>query len=332
MNKLKKINWVNVLIWVVYPCVFFLALIYMFSTCSGCKEKNREGKTVPIKKEVRMVPDPGELQTPAERADYLAMHYWDHFDFGDTAFIHLPEVTEQAFADYLDILPRVGKEKACASIAAMLDRAVKADARGKVYPYFLSLYRHYLYDPNSPMRNEEYYIPVTEYILGDVVSDMAARERAGFDLKMMLKNRKGSLAVNIVYTLADGNCGNLWELEKEYTLLYFYDPECPDCRQTTAYLRESPLINSWLSSGKLDILALYTDNNIPLWRKYLPQIPHSWINGYNSEHAVREQQLYDLRAIPSLYLLDKEKRVLLKDEDVRMVEEYVMTLASFNRE
>ena len=39
-----------------------------------------------------------------------------------------------------------------------------------------------------------------------------------------------------------------------------------------------------------------------------------------------ENELYGLRAIPSLYLLDKEKRVILKDAPVEIVIEYLNTI------
>lgn len=47
---------------------------------------------------------PAALTTPEARADYLAAHYWDNFDFRDTTLISRPEITEQAFADFIDLL------------------------------------------------------------------------------------------------------------------------------------------------------------------------------------------------------------------------------------
>ena len=38
----------------------------------------------------------------------------------------------------------------------------------------------------------------------------------------------------------------------------------------------------------------------------------------------KEKQLYDLKAIPTLYLLNKEKTVLLKDATTQAIEEYLM--------
>lgn len=58
--------------------------------------------------------------------------------------------------------------------------------------------------------------------------------------------------------------------------------------------------------------------------RYREQIPASWINAYDDGCVLREKGLYDLSAIPSLYLLDAQKRVLVKDAtDVALVEEVI---------
>ena len=38
-----------------------------------------------------------------------------------------------------------------------------------------------------------------------------------------------------------------------------------------------------------------------------------WINGYDPDFVIRTDRLYAVRAVPSLYLLDKKKNVLMKD-------------------
>ncbi|MDE7122932.1 MAG: DUF5106 domain-containing protein, partial [Alistipes sp.] len=53
-------------------------------------------------------------------------------------------------------------------------------------------------------------------------------------------------------------------------------------------------------------------------------VPSSWIDACDPSGAIRSEGLYDLRAIPSLYLLDARKRVLLKDTvDVERIEEVI---------
>jgi hypothetical protein len=323
---LKKYSITNIALWVGYPLLLLAVCLFIFFTCtskSTQQDKPAAEERLPVEREFRMVDVPVTIKTTEGQALYMVKNYWNNFDFADTACIRQPGIIEQAFVYFLDILPNTEKETVYASIWAMLTRCIQEDGTGEMYAYFLGLYKRYLYDPNSGMRNEDHYIPVTEYILNDTVSDEATRSRAEFDHKMMLKNRRGDIARNIEYTLSDGTRANLHSLGREYTILYFYNPDCHACKEMTAYMEASPVINGLLASGMLDILALYPDEDLALWRKYIPRIPGLWINAYDKGRSVWNKQLYDLKAIPCLYLLDKGKRVLLKDTDAIAIERFL---------
>jgi hypothetical protein len=45
----------------------------------------------------------------------------------------------------------------------------------------------------------------------------------------------------------------------------------------------------------------------------MPIYPEEWYNGFDPDCVIRNTGLYNVRAIPSLYLLDAEKKVILKD-------------------
>ena len=59
------------------------------------------------------------------------------------------------------------------------------------------------------------------------------------------------------------------------------------------------------------------------WERHLPDFPKEWINGYDKKLVIKEKNLYDLKAIPTLYLLDKDKKVLLKDATVAQIDQYL---------
>jgi hypothetical protein len=42
-------------------------------------------------------------------------------------------------------------------------------------------------------------------------------------------------------------------------------------------------------------------------------MPAEWIYGYDRGCRIERENLYNVSAIPALYLLDKEKKVLVKD-------------------
>ena len=72
----------------------------------------------------------------------------------------------------------------------------------------------------------------------------------------------------------------------------------------------------------LTILTVYPDEDLDEWLAYLPNMPATWVHGYDKGMRVSREKLYDIRAIPTIYLLDRDKMVILKDASVDDVEYY----------
>jgi hypothetical protein len=68
-----------------------------------------------------------------------------------------------------------------------------------------------------------------------------------------------------------------------------------------------------LSRRQLALLAVYTEGDEELWRSALDKFPAGWQVGNDASTAIRGRLLYDLKAMPTLYLLDGAHTVLLKD-------------------
>ena len=91
-------------------------------------------------------------------------------------------------------------------------------------------------------------------------------------------------------------------------------------------LKEEPTISMLINSGIMKVLNIYIDEDIQAWRSYMPVYPEQWYNGFDPDFALRGNELYNIRAIPSLYLLDKEKNVLMKDVPENVLFNYLVTL------
>ena len=300
--------------------VFVLLVILLVTSCGS---RGTEKKTQPSNQPRTFVlPQiPAMLSSAEDRANYLAAHYWDNFDFNDTAFIHMPKVTEQAIVDYVDVLPHAKKGNAETSVKDLLKKA-EGEKTGRMYEYFLEMMEKYLHDSNSPIRNEELYIPVVEYIIADKKSDMAEKERAKYSLEIMLKNRVGETASDFEYTLQSGKTGTMYKINAPYTMLLFYNPDCHACAEYISLIKTSSVLQNAINQRGMKILAFYFDKDIEIWKNHLPDIPSSWINGYDKEYIVDSTELYYLKAIPSVYLLDENKKVILKDVTIQAVENY----------
>ena len=84
-------------------------------------------------------------------------------------------------------------------------------------------------------------------------------------------------------------------------------------------------IENWIAQGRLAIVNIYIDKELEEWREYEPNYPRSWISGYDHNYIISEELLYNVRAIPSLYLLDAEKRVILKDPPCEKAIRYLIS-------
>ena len=149
-----------------------LAALVLLTAC-GQKSK-KDSSTEQKKQSVEELSFPSisvpEMLPVEDRAKYLAEHFWDRFDFSDTTYCNKPDITEQAYANYIDILRYVDPSVARAAIADMTHRA---EADSVVFDYFNSLNDKYLYDPNSPFRNDELLIPTLEVM---IASPLRSRE------------------------------------------------------------------------------------------------------------------------------------------------------------
>lgn len=267
---------------------------------------------------------PEIMKDPEERAKYLVMHYWDRFDFSDRTLIERPNITEQAFVDYINILGYVPKEDADASLVYTLQ---KAEADTLMYVHFTELFEKYFYEPNSPFRNEEYYLPVLEEVVSSPLLKEEKRSRYEFQREMSNKNRIGDFANDLTYTVSSGQSFRLYDLRSEYTLLMFTNPGCSTCAAVMEHLSVSEELNRALALNSptrtmLTVLALSPDNDLDEWLSHLPEIPTRWIYAYDKSGEITTKRLYDIKAIPTIYLLDKDKKVILKDTSIEMVESF----------
>ena len=58
---------------------------------------------------------------------------------------------------------------------------------------------------------------------------------------------------------------------------------------------------------------VYPDDNLQAWKAQKRTVPNGWVDAYSPNGEITGRMLYYIPAMPSLYLLDAEKRVILKD-------------------
>lgn len=241
---------------------------------------------------------PDTLRNVEQRAGYLSEHYWDNYNFDDTLLLKSKEVTEQGFVNFIDILNRFTLDNASKGVAHK-DIAQKGIARKDITQQgiacftrkafsnaaakerFENLIEHYFEDQLSPVRNDRVYLIFLEEMKNSPCFNETEKERIAFKIKTTNKNLPGDIAINFNFKDENGKEHQLSDYKDQKVILYFYDPDCENCHKVSVWLKQQTI------PADIKVLKMIADNHI--------------------------SYIYSLKNMPTIFLLDKENKVILKD-------------------
>lgn len=308
----------------------YIKIMVLFLALVSCGNRNRQQEEALRTRPLPAVTLPSMIQDPHEVAEYMAMHYWDAFLQSDKGqedgsgyrcdSLHVAGVKmgdfEQGLANYIHILeslPLKTAQKAVSRVADMAQACESADTSSNVFETFVRMTDKYLFDPNSPLRNEDLYSPFAAKLSLSPHLDQATKDRYAYVTRMCRLNEKGTKAADFRFCDKYGRMHTLYGIKAEYTLLFFSNPGCRSCLEIINMLKEEQAVAQMIADGRLAVLNMYIDEDLQGWKEYMPVYPEEWYNGFDPDLVIRTDKTYNVRAIPSLYLLDSDKTVLLKD-------------------
>ncbi|HEX4850613.1 MAG TPA: thioredoxin-like domain-containing protein [Puia sp.] len=223
---------------------------------------------------------------------------------------HQDVYNETALKDFVMASMGPGKQK----VASEIDSIIRdSENDSVVYKKTISFLTKAFGDPNSSFRNAELYSILLHSLITSKWYSEAEKNLAQKRLQLLMQNNPGKPANDFSFVTPDGKTRRLYDIKAHNILLLFYNPECEACKEMKQRIENSSIINSKQHSGELKVLAIYTDKDESIWRRHLGEMPIAWIHGRDENEYLYTNGVYDLRAIPTIYLLDKDKKVVLKD-------------------
>jgi hypothetical protein len=147
---------------------------------------------------------------------------------------------------------------------------------------------------------------------------MVFRDRA----YSLMANIMGNPAADIELPDTNGKKTTLYSVQAPYTLVAIWDPTCSHCKEVIPKI-DSIYRTKWKGMGmKLFGMAKETEGKREDWLKFIRDHKLTdWTHVYYSKEADKARidsgtpgysQLYDVQSFPTLYLLDKDKRIIAK--------------------
>jgi len=260
---------------------------------------------------------------------YFKKHYWDGVNFYDDRLIRTP-FFENRVDKYMEQLVYPEADSVIRELDYMLGFASINDEMQKfLLLKFVNRYLNQKYmweDKVFVHLFEKYFSQKTYPWLTDggkkIITDRAYS---------LMANILGSEASDVELPDTAGKTAKLYSLRAPYTLVVIWDPTCSHCKEVVPKL-DSAYNAKWKGMGlRFFAMAKETDGKKSDWLNFIRDHHlNDWTHVYYSKEADKARidagipgysQLYDVQSFPTLYLLDKDKRIIAKKLTLEQIDE-----------
>ena len=253
---------------------------------------------------------------------YYKTHYWDGVTFMDDRIIRTPFFLPKLERFYREVL---GQEPD-SIIKASDYQLLLARSSPEMYKFLMNWLTDEFMNPKF-MGLDAVFVHLFEKYHSQGVSkwlnekQIEAVSRRAY---MLMSNLIGAKAADLEMLDTAGKATPLYKVDADYTVVIFWDPTCGHCKEELPKI-DSAYRANWKAHNVKIYGVLSADSKTELKQEWLKYIGvhklEDWVNVYQTKEmeaaviAAQKagyRQLYDITLTPTLYLLDKEKRIIAK--------------------
>ena len=151
----------------------------------------------------------------------------------------------------------------------------------------------------------------TKYIVEKDGWSKELQESIRKDVELFRTNSVGDKAVNVTVRNAKGRKCDMLKGRPKYTLIVFHLVTCGDCKREIGILRENA---AKLKAEGVKVVCVHVGLDDDLHKKFIKANPKNWVY-LNDDPAVSglRHSLYDIRYVPEMYLLDRDRNIIARD-------------------
>lgn len=288
---------------------FFIASLCMLLwACGGASQPATTTTEATRELKFENVALPITISDPETAQRWMAENYWNRFDMADTAFIGTEQL-KNAFAVWSMILAQGERDF---SVATLIKFCQKVEAQPLMHAEMVRLAEGYFGDPNSEIADDTLFLALLDYMIESPLYDSLSKIRPRTLKEATLKNQVGDRVGDVTWVAIGGAKGSLYAVKAPLTLMMFYTPGCETCKGLFADIDSEPAIQQSVAAGRLKLIAIYADEDTKEWEAYAANISPEWLN-VMATVDFKTKKPFIVRATPSLYLLDAQKRVVVRD-------------------
>jgi thiol-disulfide isomerase/thioredoxin len=256
--------------------------------------------------------------------NYNKDHFFDNIDLNDERLIRTPLLYSRLDSFFTNVLVQSPD-----TINKEIDKLInKCNSNYKMFQ-FVSVYLFNHFRESEIMGHDAVMVKIADDIYLSGKADWVTREfkddlRKQIDL--IRPNLIGKKAENMVMDSYKGIFVSLYDVEKDFTVLYFWEPNCGHCQEAT------PKLKAYYDKPKdysLEVFAVCTTADKEKWTKYIEDNKITWINGWDPKRISHFDFYYNVQSTPTIYVLDKNKKIIAKKLAVEEIGPFIDNYRKF---
>lgn len=236
-------------------------------------------------------------------------HYWDYINFDDDRLIRTP-----VFHNKLDYYFKAVAHPAPDSLINEIDDFLnRLNEKSELYEHSL-WYLTLKFDQTNRMGYDAILVHFAEnyYAKGKAPwLNVGVLKNILDEAKKRSNSLIGKQGPNLVMQDLNLKPISMYSIEKNYTILYFWDPKCGHCKEETPKLLEFYKQNT--KKLDLEVYAICADTNMQAMKTYITEHKLDWIN-VNGPRSYTQNfhELYNVYTTPFIFVLDENKKIIAK--------------------
>lgn len=240
---------------------------------------------------------------------YYRRHYWDNIDLSDDRVIRTPFLHSKV-EQYITKLTVPAPDSLIKAIDHLFEMAGENEETFKYLMWYFTI----KYETSEIMGYDAIFVHlVDKYYQDKKMGWMNATVKENLTKKAnALRNVLiGRIAPEMILLDTLQNPVSLHNIKTDYTLIYFWDPDCSHCKKETPLLRDFYLKDKELLN--LEVYAVCMDTSWKDMKQYIRKNELPWIN-VNGFYSMTPdfRELYDVHSSPIMFLLDRNKKIIAK--------------------
>ena len=260
---------------------------------------------------------------------FYKQHFWDFIDLSDDRIVRTP-VYYRKLDTYFD---QVISKDADSIIYEIDHLLAQMNETGDLYKFTL-WHLTVKFDESAIMGHDAILVYMTDHYFLKGKADWL-NEQVIKNLAEESDKRRATLigkqAPNLIMQDTSFQPVNMYDIDKDFTIIYFWDPQCGHCKEETPKLVK--FYNEYARQLNVEIFAVCTDTNMVKMKKYIKEKGMHFVN-VNGPRAYTNDyhELYNVFSTPIVVVLDKNKKIIAKRLQSEQLAEFIENYIKFKEE